>query len=178
MKLRTTLITVLVLASALLRASPVTEAEDQLKSAAVLSFLRYSTWPGSRPPNQPVTVAVVGRPSFASALQSLLEGKIANGRPIRILEFTPGADSGRCNLIYVATDRKAEILEVLQSPSAARALTIGESSSFLDYGGAVWLTMTDGHMAFEVSLDALARSGVEISSRLLHLGQVRRRTGE
>jgi hypothetical protein len=61
----------------------------------------------------------------------------------------------------------------LQNAAAAHALTIGENKEFLHWGGAVRLLVVDGHMSFEVSLDALERSGVSISSRLLRFGQVR-----
>jgi hypothetical protein len=45
----------------------------------------------------------------------------------------------------------------------------------LDSGGAVNLLVIDGHMSFEVSLEALDRSGVSISSKLLRFGQIRSR---
>jgi hypothetical protein len=110
-------------------------------------------------------------------LGALLEGKAINGRPLRLLELKPGADPRCCELVYFATDKKKDIEPALQAMASARALTIGEDQRFLDYGGTVSLQIVDGHMAFEVDLDALERTRVDVSSKLLRLGQMRRRRG-
>jgi hypothetical protein len=150
------------------------EAEEELKSATVLSFLRYATWPGLKP-GQAITVGVLGRSSFVSALGGLLERKSINGRSVRLIEFKAASEVRKCELMYFATDRKADIQEALQSLPSARVLTMGETDHFLEYGGAINLLLIDGHMGFEVSMDALERSAVDISSKLLRLGQLRRR---
>jgi hypothetical protein len=154
------------------------EAQDELKSVIVKNFLRYSTWPETAPPNGPITVGVLGRSSFAQVLHEFLDGKSVNGRTIQIVELRPNSDPRRCQLIYVATAKTSEIQQVIQSVRSVHTLTIGEDDKFLDYGGAVNLLLIDGHMGFEVSLDSLNRSGVEISSKLLRLGEIRRRRVE
>ena len=153
------------------------DGEDALKSATVLSFLRYSTWPGATRTGDSLTVGVLGRSSFARVLGGLLEGKSVNGRTVRLIELKPGSDLRSCDLVYFATDRKSEIEQGLQSAASSHALTIGEADRFLDYGGAVNLLLIDGHMGFEVNLEALENSGVDISSKLLRLGQIRKRRG-
>jgi hypothetical protein len=151
------------------------EAEDELKSVIVKNFLRYSTWPGVSSPVAPFTVGVFGRPSFAQALHSVLDGKPVNGRAVQVIELKSASDFHRCQLIYFATDRDTEIRQGIQSIKSAHTLTIGEHERFLAYGGAVGLLQIDGHMGFEVSLEALDRAGIEISSKLLRLGQIKRR---
>ena len=155
-----------------------TDAEDELKSVIVKNFLRYSTWPEAPAANAPITVGVLGRTSFARLLHGLLDGKPVNGRNVQVLELRTGADPRQCNLIYIALDRSADIRQALQSLRSPHTLTIGEADTFLDSGGAVNLIQIDGHMGFEFSLDALNRAGVEISARLLRLGQDRRRRAE
>ena len=152
------------------------DGEDELKSATVLSFLRYSTWPSVRP-NLPLTVGVVGRPLFAKALGAFLEGKSVDGRPVQMIEIKPGTDLRVCQLIYFATEKKSEIEPALQMVASSHVLTIGEADRFLDYGGIANLLLIDGHIAFEVNLEALERSGIDISSKLLRFGQIRRRRG-
>ena len=151
------------------------EAEDELKSVIVLNFLRYSTWPETPPATGPLVVGVLGRPSFARYLQASLQSKSVNGRAVRIVELKAMSDPQCCQVIYVATDRISEIKQTLQAVRSAHALTIGESDAFLEYGGTVSLLLIDGHMSFEVSLEALKQSEIEISSKLLRFGQIRRR---
>jgi hypothetical protein len=151
------------------------EPEDELKSAIVLSFLRYSDWPRPATADAPLTVGVLGRPSLAQVLHAALDGKVVNNRPIRVLEIKSAVEPRNCEVLYVASDRTAEIKQALAEARSTHALTIGESEQFLDDGGAVNLLLVDGHMSFEVSLPALAGAGVEISSKLLRYGQIKGR---
>ncbi len=150
------------------------EAEEELKSATVLSFLRYTTWPNLRPADA-IMIGVLGRASFVKALSGLVEGKSVNGRAVRLVEFKTAADVRQCQLVYFATDKKADIQQAIQNAGSGRVLTMGETDRFLEYGGTVNLLLVDGHMGFEVNMDTLERSGIDISSRLLRLGQLRRR---
>ena len=154
------------------------DASDELKSVIVKNFLRYTTWPEAGSANSPLTVGVVGRSSFAQVLHGLLDGKPVNGRNVQVVELKPGTTGNCCDLVYIASDRNSDIRQALQTLRASHILTIGEADNFLDYGGAVNLLQVDGHMGFEVNLDALTRSGVEISSRLLRLGQIKRKRAE
>jgi hypothetical protein len=152
---------------------PAGEAEDELKSAIVLSFLRYSSWPQTLAPV--LNVGVLGSPSIARILRRLVDPKPVNNRQVRIVELKPGADPRPYQVIYIALENHAELKQALLAARAAHVLTIGEADKFLEYGGAVNLLVIDGHMSFEVSLEALEECKVDISSRLLRLGQVRKR---
>jgi len=162
-----------VLAAVPIVLSAIEEPEDELKAAIVLSFLRYGEW--SQPPagNAPLTVGVFGRGSFAEVLKRTVENKPVNQRSVRVLELKSPAEAQGCQVVYFASDRAMDIRPAVQAAFAGRALTIGESNDFLSQGGAVNLLVVDGHMSFEVSLPALERSGVNISSKLLRFGQIR-----
>jgi hypothetical protein len=149
---------------------------DELKSAIVLSFLRYSAWkdPVSA---EFVQVGVLGRPALANILRRLVEGKTVNNRAIRVIDVKSAAEPCRCQIIYIATDRRAELQQVLQTAHSNRILTIGEADRFLELGGAVNLLEIDGHMSFEFNLETLEENGIDISSKLLRLGQMKKRRG-
>ncbi len=149
------------------------DAEDAVKAVAVLNFIRYSTWPGPSP--DPLVVGVAGRATFLNSLRATIQGRPVNGRGVRVIEVKTAADAQACQLLYFASERVAEIQPLLSSPLVAHALTIGESDRFLDLGGAVNLYLSDGHIAFEASLEALDKAGISISSNLLRLGQIRGR---
>jgi hypothetical protein len=175
--------TALLVALAVLAASPVSRgapsgAEDELKSATILLFLRHATWPEKVDAKGPITVGVVGRSSFAQTLRTFLDGKSVNGRAVRTVELKPAFDPRCCQAIYFAADKNTEIRQALQETGLAHTLTIGDADRFIDLGGAVNLLLVDGHMAFEVSLEALDRAGIEISSKLLRLGQIKQRRTE
>jgi len=145
--------------------------EDELKSAAVLSFLRYSEWPA--PPGGPITVGVFGRAGFSQALSHTLEGKVINNRPVHLIPLDLTSDLHGCQLVYVASAKAPDVRQMAAGAAAAHVLTIGETDRFLDYGGAINLFLIDGHIGFEVNLETLERSGVTIGSNMLRLGQIR-----
>jgi len=169
------LVALLALAVSILpRAGAAGDPEDELKAAIVLSFLRYGEWPKQAGTSSPLTVGVYGRPSFADVLRQTFAGKAVEDRPVRLIELKNPADGAACQIVYFATiARDAEIKSVVQSQQYSHVLTIGEDKDFLNIGGAVNLLVVDGRMTFEVSLSALERNGVNISSRLLRFGQIR-----
>ena len=150
------------------------EPEDELKSATVLSFVRHSEWIQHAQAG-PIVIGVVGRPSMIRTLRRTLDGKTANSRSIRIVDAAASAELNICQVVYLATENNKELRNTLSGLRASKALTIGESDRFLEYGGAVNLVIVDGHMSFEVSREALDRAGVSISSKLLRYGQMRAR---
>jgi len=144
------------------------DSEDELKSATVWLFVQYSHLePGV---DGAITVGVMGRSAFGQALRHTLEGKSTGGHPVRVVDAK--SDLRCCQIVYLATGKSEEIRRALQGTQPLRALTIGESDHFLDFGGAVNLFIADGHISFETSLDALDRCGVTISSNLLKFGQI------
>jgi hypothetical protein len=162
-------------AAALVSAAPpeTADPEDELKAATVLAFLQNSKWPDGAAAGPHLTVGVVGRPEFAQVLRRLIEGKSVGGRGVRVQVVGFPIDPRCCRVFYVATERRLEIERALSGAAGAHVLTIGDSSRFLDEGGAINLFFSDGHMAFEVSLAALEQCGVSISSKLLRFGRVR-----
>lgn len=155
-------------------AAAAADPEDELKAATVLTFVRHTVWLQGAPTG-PITIGVLGRPSMIRTLQRTLDGKTANNRAIHIVDARASAELTSCQVLYVATDNNNEVRQTLAVVRAWHPLTIGETGRFLEEGGAVNLLLVDGHMSFEVSVEALDRAGVSISSTLLRYGQVKAR---
>lgn len=98
------------------RTMAASDAEDGLKSAAGPGFLRDSEWP-SAGTGGAITVGVVGRPSFAGVLRRSLDGKLAQNRPVRVVDFKD--DPRCCQLLYFAPDRAAARLSALNRAGVA-----------------------------------------------------------
>jgi hypothetical protein len=155
-----------------LHASTVDPA-DEVRSATVLMFLRMAEWHGL-PAEGPIVIGVAGRPAFLQTLARTLQGKSVEKRSIRIVDLDTAPDPSCCHAIYIASDKPSDIRAKLSAKYSARALTIGESDRFLECGGAINLFLVDDRISFEANMEALARTGVSISSKLLRLGQIRK----
>ena len=154
-------------------ASDAAEPEDELKAATVLAFLQNANGLDAEPGGSRITLGVLGRPAFFHVLSRTIEGKPVNGRPVHVVEVTHAFEPRCCQVLYVAADRHADIRRALEGAAAGNILTIGESSRFLDAGGAINIFLVDGHMAFEVSMAALDQCRVAVGSKLLRFGRVR-----
>ena len=152
------------------QAAAMSQPDDDLKAAVVLSFLRYTDW-NSAPAQDALTVGVVGRPDFGRELRRAFEGKTIGPRHLAIIDSPDGSCTG-CQILYIASDRRTDVQRFLAASGSAHTLTIGETAHFLDWGGAINLVTVDGHMSFEVNLGAVNRTGCSISSKLLRFGQV------
>jgi len=142
-----------------------------LKAATVLTFLRHSEW-SKAPAGNHLTVGILGRTSMFQAMQRNLEGKLANARTVRVLSLRHPSECSDCQAMYLASDNRLELKQLMSSLQGPGLLVMGESDHFLDFGGAVNLLIVNGHMSFEVSQEALSRSAIKISSQLLRYGRV------
>jgi uncharacterized protein DUF4154 len=149
------------------------DPEDELKAATVLSFLRYSEWPAAPSGEPSLTVGVLGRPGLLVTFRRVLEGKLVENRPVRVLELPAESGSTCCHIIFLAGEKPGDLKPALALARSMHALTIGAADQFLELGGAIQLQIVDGRMSFEVNREALERSGITISSKLLRFGQIR-----
>ena len=149
------------------------EPEDELRAATVLSFLRYSEWPATPAGGDPsLTVGVIGRPALLVTFRKVLEGKLVENRPVKVLGLPAESSSNCCQIVFLAPEKPGDLKPALGLARSMHALTIGAADQFLELGGAIQLLIVDGRMSFEVNRDALERSGITISSKLLRFGQI------
>ena len=106
------------------------------------------------------------------ALRRNVDGKSANGRTVRVVFLQRPSDCLDCQAIYLASDNRDELKLHITGLRSSGLLVMGESDRLLELGGAVSLIIVNGHMSFEVSQDALSRSTIAISSKLLRYGRV------
>lgn len=148
------------------------EPEDELKAATVLSFLRYSEWPAAPSGDPSLTVGVLGRPALVLTFRRALEGKLVENRPVKVMELPAEPAPNCCQIVFLAPEKPGDLKSALVLAHSMHALTIGAANQFLELGGAIQLLIIDGRMSFEVSHEALERSGITISSKLLRFGQI------
>ncbi|MBI4902319.1 MAG: YfiR family protein [Acidobacteria bacterium] len=149
--------------------------EDEVMSALILGFVRYAEWPPGASPTDPsasIAVCANGRPSLVRALTRTFAGKSISGRQLVAREVKTAAEAALCQVLFVSSDNQRQLTELLGAVQQIPVLTIGDSEAIFAAGGIVQFFEEDGKMRFAVHLDALARSRVSVSARLLRLGQV------
>jgi YfiR/HmsC-like len=161
------------------RASPgaaatdaVTAGELDVKAAFVLNFIRLVNWSNvAEEANQrelPVCACV--KSEFFTAVRSVAAGKTAGSRSI-VFKIEPDPDVRRCRVLLVDRAHYQSARQVLRAIKDAPILTVGNGAGLLDGGGMFELIVLDGKVQFDVGLEAIRRSGLDISARLLHLAR-------
>lgn len=146
-------------------------SEYEVKAAYLLNFARYAEWPASPPADatDDLVICVLGHDPFGAALDRTVAGRRVLGRPVRVLRPGSRAEARLCQLAFIAGDSRAEIGPWLAEMRGRPVLTIGDGPDFTEAGGAIAFVPVEQTVRFEVNRNALERSGVRLSSRVMAL---------
>ena len=146
-----------------------TTLEYEVKAAYLYNFAKFVTWPSDNA--GPITICVMGKDPFGSTLDETVQGKNVRGqsfqvRRLRLLDQPQG-----CQIAFLAASDNAWE-QTVHRDNWLGILLVGEGYAFVKQGGMIGLVLRDGHVRFDVNLDALARSHLEVSSKLLQMATV------
>lgn len=146
--------------------------EYEVKSAYLLNFLLYTTWPDAvLGDGDPLVVCILGDDPFGEFLARALEGRRAQGHPIRMLQVDRVVEADRCHAGFIAERNRIPAEVWLERLEGKSVLTIGEGEAFLDAGGMISLVLDDQAVRFQASPRALRAARLDLSSRVLRLAQ-------
>jgi len=146
-----------------------------LKAAFTLNFLKFTEWPDLKP-GQPILVCVSGEEQIASAIVQATSGRPVDDHAIRVLRIAPGGAVRDCNLLFV-TDREPQgLATILEEARPFPMLTVSDAHESAEHGAIIELFVESGRLRFAINVDALARSRIKLSSRLVSLAKIVRDT--
>ena len=134
----------------------------------VLGILSYARWP-VEPPQ--LRLCIVGPTEYTD---DLVKGTTqATGRAVVVRRFLTShpAIATDCEAVYIGKLSQAERETLFASLSARPVLSISEADDACMVGSLFCLRVSDAHVAFDVNLDSVARSGVRIHPSVLQLSR-------
>jgi len=146
----------------------------EVKTAFLFNFAKFIDWPPSSftGPQSPFTICVLGQDPFGNVLDDTLLGKIIGARPLVIRHLTDKVEARHCQMVFVSTSEREHLTEIFASFQGANVLLVGETDGFAESGGTIEFTSEDNHVRFTINLDAVDRSGLKFSSKLLALAKI------
>jgi len=147
--------------------------ESAVKAAFVYNFARFTEWPEesfSQSPNKFKLCLVGDGPN--EQFSSTLIGKKIGERSIVIEIRSRLVDLKLCQIIFVSGTDHSLIPRVLAAVEFEPVLTIGAMTGFAEIGGIFNIIKVEGKMRFQANTQAIKRSGLKISARLLNLAQI------
>lgn len=137
--------------------------EYGVKANYLVRFAAFVEWPSTAfaSSTSPMVICVAGRDPFGRALDQAAEGQTAQNRPIVVRRLMPTpVEAAGCHILYAA-------------PNVSPAYPAGASGQLLvsEAGGrgAIVFLIRGGRVRFAIDQAAARRSGLRMSSRLLHL---------
>jgi hypothetical protein len=147
--------------------------EYRIKAAYLFNFSQYVEWPADafKDSNDPLTYCTIGDDPFQGMLDESLNAKFAGTRPLRVQHLRPSENFQGCQILFIGTNEKKHIAEVVETLKQLPVLVVGESSHFIQQGGTIGFLSENNTVRFEVNLDAAQRARLNVSATLLSVAQ-------
>ncbi len=142
-----------------------------LKAAFIDNFARFTEWPESSRTAAAFVICVLGDTAVGEAIEGLVAGRDAAGRPVVVSVVAAAAPKDACHILYVSGATTREAAQVAAGLRNLPVLTIGDGVGFIAAGGMVRFFFERGQLRFNINVEAVKRSGLRMSSRLLVLAQ-------
>jgi TonB family protein len=148
--------------------------EDQVKAAYLLNFAKLAEWPRHALPDGPSPLVIGvsgGDDGFLKVLMATVAGKLIGTHSLVAKPVTSEADMKSCHIVFFRASEKKHFQAAIDGLAQAGVLSVGEDESFLRQGGMINLVKEHGTVRFEVNSDALDRSEIHFSAKILALAK-------
>jgi len=148
--------------------------EYEVKAAFLLNFARLVQWPANafHDSEEPILLGVLGQDPFEGALQSLVEGRKAGPRTIRVKRISHVREIATCHIVFVSVPEAPPLADILAAARGASVLLVGDAQDFARKGGSINFYSDEGRVRFAINRRAAEDAGLKISSRMLRLAKL------
>ncbi len=148
--------------------------EDQVKAAYLFNFAKLAAWPRQALPDGPSPLVVGvsgGDEEFINVLKATVAGKIVGTHLLVVKQVSSEEEMKSCQIVFFRASERKHTQAAIEHLAQAAVLFVGEDESFLRQGGMINLVKDHGSVRFAVNSDALDRSQIHFSSKILALAK-------
>lgn len=148
-----------------------TQAEDiyQIKAAFIYNFTKFVTWPEEMEQRGgDLRLCIFDRNPFGEYLYQLSGRKVRNFE-LKVVQPASLSELDGCDILFVAGSAKTDT--VLRGLTNHPVLTVSDQSGFVQDGGVIELLSENNRIRFDINLQAVRDSGLQMSSKLLQLAR-------
>ena len=143
---------------------------SELKAAFIYNFIKFTEWPVAPPAADPFVICVIGDAAVGEAVEALTKGRDVDGRPI-VARVTSARPTPACRVLYVSGATLDDVSRAIAGLQDSPVLTISDVAGFTQAGGIAQFLFERGQLRFSIKAEAVQRSGLKMSSKLLILGR-------
>ena len=153
-------------------------SEDQIKTAYVFNFIKFTEWPAGVITNNKITLCVAGSNSLDGALATL-DGRKVEGHELHVVHYAsenlfdgqPIADRTlkSCQVLFIGESEQHLFNSIIHFLDDSPVLTISDINDFAESGGCIGLLYRENKIIFEVNLASVRKSKLHLPGQLLNL---------
>lgn len=149
--------------------------EDAIKAGLVFNFAVYSSGEWFNPSVDSHYIICSASQSFVNTAQSVLKTKVIKNRPVQVVQtsFTQYKPQ-KCHTYFFTSENPPNDTQLLKEHRFKNTMLIGEEKDFISKGGHINFIMLSGKLRFEINPTALTNNGINISSKVIRLGKVKK----
>lgn len=145
--------------------------EYEARAAFLLSLAKFTEWPAEAgAPGEPFLIGVLGDSPMGPALESIAPPTF-QGRRLIIRRFRTLAEVQPCHILYFPSAEERHLPSLAPRLAKHGVLTVGETSFFLGFGGAIHLFNEEGRLRFVLNRTALDHAHVHLSAQVQRLAK-------
>ena len=151
----------------------------QVKAGHLWNFAKFTKWPDEAftDGSAPIVIGVLGADPFGATLDKAVEGKTVENRSFLVRRLPPGSENDAaalrsCHILYVSESLQPKLKPILATLGDAPVLVVGEGDNFSTGGGMIAFVLSGGNIRFHMNLDAVERTRLQLSSKLMTLAKV------
>jgi hypothetical protein len=145
--------------------------EPALKAAFIYNFMKFTEWPEPVPASDPFVICVLGDSNVGDALERVVRDRQFAGRRMTVSIVAISEPKQSCRVLYVSGVTAIEGAQLLAGLQDSPVLTISDAVGFTEAGGMAQFFFERGQLRFNIGLEAVKRSRLQMSSRLLVLAK-------
>lgn len=147
------------------------DAENVLKVAYLVRFGLYVDWPTAvfAGPQAALVLCVAGDDPFGAQLDHAAAGQQVGARALQVRRIKAWTPDAGCHLVYLSGSEISWVTSQIDALRGQPVLTISDAARGAPVRGILHFVVRDDRVRFEIDDEAAARSGLQISSKLLGL---------
>lgn len=146
--------------------------ESSVKAAWLSHFSKFIEWPNISDTTYAFVIKVLGDDEFEGSLDKIYSSRTIKNKPVIIEYISDKEDIGHCHILYIASNKRRQVKEVLSLVASKPILTVSGVDGLGEKGVLVNFYTENNRIGFEFNLLAAKRNDLEVSFRLLELARI------
>jgi hypothetical protein len=149
----------------------------QVKAVYLYNFGRFVEWPARVTTGQDsFTICILGQDPFGPTLDATLAGETIAGRAVSARRISKLQELVDCRILFLSSADGDSLNKLIEAGGKHAVLTVSDMPDFASRGGMIQFVLEGKRVRFEVNLTAAQNAGLTLSSELLKVATVVRRS--